>query len=465
MSERLFGTDGVRGIPGRYPLTPSVVAEIAEIAARLLLARRAAGRDGGAPLALIGRDTRGSGPSLTKSLVRGLSAAGCRVVDLGVAPTPAVSYLTPRLGALCGIVVSASHNPAQFNGIKFFTSDGLKMDPSCENDIEKELGSVESAAKSARRPDSPVEDGHGYVGRYVEFLRSTFPASLDLSGLRLVVDCAHGAAAALAPAVFEGLGADVFALGCAPDGRNINAGFGALYPERMAAAVRRSGAHCGVSFDGDADRAIFADETGALLDGDALICMSAVHLKRLGLLRSDTVALTVMSNFGLLKFLERQGVSVVTVPVGDRNVTEAIEKEGLSLGGEASGHLIFREFAATGDGLLTALQTLAVLRASGGPMSAQRRLFRPTPQILKNIAVARKVPLRELPRVEALIARCERKLKGEGRVFVRYSGTEPLLRVMIEGPSLAAIRSMAREITAAYVQETGQVQEPIGENE
>ena len=450
---QLFGTDGVRGIPGTYPLVEGTVAEIAENAARLLAQETPAG---GAqePLVLMGRDTRDSGPAIGRWLAEGFAAAGCRTLDLGVVPTPAVAYLTRRAGALCGVVVSASHNPARFNGIKFFTRDGYKMSSEREEAVEKGL-SPAGQARLRRRGVRP-ESAAGLVRSYEEFLRSTFPATLDLSGMRLVVDCGHGAAARFAPPLFAGLGAEVKALGCSPDGRNINAACGALYPQRMAAAVRRFKADCGVSFDGDADRAIFADEAGRLLDGDALICLSALHLHRRGLLRSGKVVLTVMSNFGLIKFLESRGIGAVSVPVGDRNVTEAIDAEGLSLGGESSGHIIFRSFASTGDGILTALQTLAALRASGGRLSTYRNMFRPVPQVLKNLSVEGKVPLERLARLRELVRRCERELSGEGRVFLRYSGTEPLLRIMIEGPSRPRIEQMARQLAAAYLAETGQ---------
>ncbi|MDD5656089.1 MAG: phosphoglucosamine mutase [Elusimicrobia bacterium] len=446
----LFGTDGVRGIPGRYPLVPETVGEIARAAARLL--RR---RDPGAGRrVLMGRDTRGSGRVIGRWLRDGFAAAGCATVDVGVVPTPGVAYLTPRERALAGVVISASHNPARFNGIKFFTADGYKMPPDLEQAVERGLG-------ARGRPRGPtgagrVGDGEALVGRYVDFLRSTFPATVDLRGLRIVVDCGHGAAAGIAPGLLAGLGAEVIPIGCEPDGGNINSGCGALFTRRMRAQVRRRRAHCGVSFDGDADRAIFADETGAVLDGDAIICLAALRLQRQSLLRGDKVVLTVMSNFGLIRFLRSRGISVVSVPVGDRNVTDAIEAEGLSLGGEASGHIVFRSFASTGDGMLTALQTLAAWRESGGPLSAVRRLFRPVPQVLRNLIVARKVPLERLPRLRELTRRCERELAGEGRVFLRYSGTEPLLRIMIEGPSQVRIARMAGQLSRTFLLETGQ---------
>lgn len=457
--ERLFGTDGVRGIPGKAPLIPETIRDIAELAARLMLSRGVNTGNGTGPFIVMGRDTRASGPQIAKSLVKGFSAAGVRTLDLGVVPTPGVSYLAPALGALCGVVISASHNPAQFNGIKFFDPLGFKMDPASEDQIERRLstGWLSKAPKPGRpAPSKPVENGAEHVGRYVDFLRSTFPSTLDLAGMRIVVDCANGASSALAAALFESLGADVRCVSCKPDGKNINADCGALFPTAMQRLVVKEKADCGVCFDGDADRAIFSDEKGALMDGDAIICLSALRLRRLGLLRQDKVVLTVMSNFGFLRFLREEGIGVVTVPVGDRNVTEAIEKEGLSLGGESSGHIIFRRFAATGDGMLTALQTLAALRESGKPLSSHRKSFHPYPQVLQNLEVERKTPLESLKGLKALIASCEKELAGDGRVLVRYSGTEPVLRIMLEGPSQARIKEMARAIAAGYLQETGQ---------
>lgn len=456
---KLFGTDGVRGIPGKHPLTRDLIKAIAFVAAGKLRARGYASGNGSVPRILLGRDTRSSGPALGRYLVEGFRLAGCKTVDLGVIPTPALSYLAPRVHALCGVMISASHNPAEFNGIKFFTGDGYKMSSEIENEVE-------AAVFSGPRFPSPspgfgssigAREGSSMTARYVDFLKSTFPATLDLSGFKVVVDCGNGSASKIAPALIESLGARVFPLACSPNGRNINARSGALYPEAMQKAVVKHGAQCGVSFDGDADRAIFSDERGCLLDGDALICLSALRLKSLGLLRQDKVVLTVMSNFGLRQFLEKQDISVVSVPVGDRHVTDAIEKEGLSIGGEASGHIVYRSFAATGDGMLTALQTLAALAESALPLSSHRKAYRATPQIIKNLKVLEKTPLEKLPRLTRLIKTCEKRLKDSGRIFIRYSGTEPLLRIMVEGPDAGLVRRMAGDLSKVYLEETGQI--------
>lgn len=448
MSERLFGTDGVRGVPGREPLTPRTVTALGYHAALALAARAGVTRG----TIALGRDTRGSGPALARQLARGFAAAGARMLDLGVIPTPGVSYLTPRLGAFAGVVVSASHNPASDNGIKFFDEGGFKMPP----ELEREVETAVAAGRPVPTRAAAVDDARFQARRYVDFLRSSFPATRDLDGVRLVVDCANGAAAAFAPALFEALGAQVFAIGVKPDGRNINAGCGALATDAMGREVRRRRAHAGVAFDGDADRALVCDEDGALLDGDAVIGAAAVRLLSRGALKGGKVVLTVMSNYGLIRFLNERGVEVVTVPVGDKHVTEAIERQGLSLGGENSGHVVFRDFAPTGDGILTALQTLAAWRESGRPMSALRRLYAPTPQTLRALRVAAKPPLEGLSRTQAEIARASGLLSGRGRVFVRYSGTEPVLRVLVEGPDRAENARLAELVAKTYFSETGQ---------
>jgi phosphoglucosamine mutase len=449
----LFGTDGVRGIPGTEPLTPSTVEAIGYHGARELMRARGVTPNGSRPRLALGRDTRGSGPALSRALARGFAAAGAQTLDLGVIPTPAVSYLAPRLGCFGGVVVSASHNPAQYNGIKFFDALGFKMSASLERGVEAAVASARPlprASGSAR-----LVDGRAHAALYVDFLRSAFPATRDLSGVRLVVDCANGASAAFAPRLFKSLGAEVIAVGVKPDGRNINKGCGATATENMAREVRRRRADAGVAFDGDADRALVCDERGALLDGDAVIGAAAARLLSRGGLRGGKVALTVMSNYGLIQFLKKRGVDVVTTPVGDRHVTEAIEREGLSLGGENSGHVVFRDFAPTGDGMLTALQTLAAWRESGRPMSALRRLYAPTPQTLIALRVEKKPALESLRKTTAEIERVARSLEGRGRVFVRYSGTEPVLRVLVEGPSRAENARLADAVAKSYLAETG----------
>ncbi|MFH2204701.1 MAG: phosphoglucosamine mutase [Elusimicrobiota bacterium] len=446
----LFGTDGVRGIPGRPPLTPAEVRRLGRAAGEVFLrARRRV--NGTPPYVLMGRDTRDSGPALGRALAQGFAAAGCVTRDLGVIPTPGVSYLAARRGALCGVVISASHNPPEFNGIKFFSGDGFKLPVQLERRIESAFRAGPALrAKPLGRMFSRDADG---MSDYLDFLRSTFPPTLGLAGRRIVVDASNGAAAAIAPGLLRGLGAEVFAIGCAPDGANINKGCGALATERMRRAVVRRKADAGVALDGDADRAVFADEKGRLLDGDALIALAALTLERQGLLRGGKVALTVMSNLGLINFLASRGIGTVQVPVGDRNVTDAIMAEGLSLGGENSGHIVYRRLAPTGDGLLTALQTLAAWLESGRRISAVRTLYRVYPQILKNIRIDRRVPLAGLNHFQRALRACEKKLGSGGRVFVRYSGTEPLLRILVEGRAPGMIKEIADELSRVFLEE------------
>lgn len=438
----LFGTDGVRGIPGTEPLTASTVRRLARISAEGFLKRHPS-RD---PICLLGRDTRGSGPALVRALADGFAAAGVDTVDLGVVPTPVVSYLIPRRGALFGVVVSASHNPPEFNGIKFFSESGRKASPDLEAEVERGLSiAVDPGARRAA-----IERGPSAGAQYLDFLVSTLPAHEDLSGLRVVFDGANGAAAMLGPHLFRRLGCEVIEVGCRPNGRNINLGCGAMDTELLSRAVVRHRADCGIAVDGDADRCVLADEAGRLLDGDSLIALSALHLRALGLLRGDKVVLTVMSNLGLVNFLRREGIDSISVPVGDRNVTDALDRDDLVLGGENSGHVVFRRLAPTGDGLLTALQTLAAWRWRGGPLSKARRLYPVFPQVLLNIRVARRVQLEGLADFQAELRRAKRLLKDSGRVFVRYSGTEPLLRILVETNDRAVTRELSGRLAAAF---------------
>ncbi|MEK7656358.1 MAG: phosphoglucosamine mutase [Elusimicrobiota bacterium] len=435
-------------------MTRGEVRSLGYAAARAFLSRRTPS-NGHAPIAVLGRDTRGSGTWLCRALIEGFADAGCATLDAGVIPTPAVSYLTPRRGAILGAVVSASHNPPEFNGIKFFDAAGLKASPEVEEEVER--GFLSRARSSSRRrsaaPASRLADPSS-AEDYLDFLRSTFPATRDLRGLRLVVDGAHGAASRLAPGFFRSLGAEVFALGCSPDGSNINRGCGALETGAMREAVVRRRAHAGISLDGDADRAILADEHGRLFDGDALIAMSALAMHEKGMLWKDKVVLTVMSNLGLIRHLEGKGIGAVLVPVGDRNVTEALNEGGYALGGENSGHIVFRRLAPTGDGMLTSLQALAVLVEEGGPMSRFRHPYRSYPQILRNIHVEERVPLEKLHGFCRVLARAESALKGRGRVFVRYSGTEPLLRILVEGPEHDEVSRLCGALEEEYRKET-----------
>ncbi len=452
---RLFGTDGIRGIPGEFPLDRESVARIVAATAGVIARERPRSGNGGPPTALIVRDGRKSGPALAAAISKGLDQAGIRAVDLGILPTPSLSRLVPRMGAALGVSISASHNPARYNGLKFFTAEGFKMPQASEVRAEKEFFqpsrpfSHPKAAPRMERSDSGLR-------LYRDFLRSSFPAHLDLKGLRLVVDCSNGAASALAPDLFRSLGAEVVALSARPDGTNINKGCGSVHPGRMVRATKSSRAFAGLSFDGDADRVLLADNAGRLWDGDFLLAFAARALLRRRLLRRGKVVVTTMSNYALLRHLDSLGIATVQVPVGDRHVSEALDRENLSLGGEPSGHLIFWDWAKTGDGLLTALHTLAFARSEGCPLSKLRPAYIPVPQTILNVPASRKPPLESLRRFQAALKREETALRGSGRIVARYSGTEPLLRLMVEGPGAGRVRAVARALGAVYLNETSE---------
>lgn len=452
---RLFGTDGIRGIPGEFPLDRDSVVRLVAATAAVLLRSRPRAANGGPPRALIVRDGRGTGSALAAAVARGLARAGIRAVDLGILPTPSLSRLVPRLGGVLGVSISASHNPARYNGLKFFAADGFKMSQEAETRAEKEFFLPARQAAPAREAPR-LERSESGLRLYRDFLRSSFPAHLDLRGLRLVVDCANGASSTLAPDLLRSLGAEVAAFSAHPDGTNINLGCGSVHPERMARAAKSARAFAGLSFDGDADRVLIADETGKLWDGDFLIAFAARELLERRLLRRDKVVVTTMSNYALLRHLEALGITTVQVPVGDRNVSDALERENLSLGGESSGHLVFWDWAKTGDGMLTALQTLAFARARGRPLSSLRPAYVPVPQVILNVPAPRKPPLDALRRFQTALKRHEAALKGTGRIVARYSGTEPLLRLMVEGPGARRVRTIARALGAVYLNETSE---------
>ncbi|HAN04230.1 MAG: phosphoglucosamine mutase [Elusimicrobia bacterium GWA2_64_40] len=450
---KLFGTDGIRGITWDYPFTPDFIRKIG-YAASLVLPKYKKKGHAGKPVVLIGMDSRASGRLIKKYLVEGLGASKFKVVDLGIIPTPAVSYLVKRENADFGIVISASHNPPEFNGIKFFSSDGLKLNDAIENKIEKLLL---GKTPLKFRPSHPGLHKKDFTRDYEDFLKCTLPPGFSLKGLKILLDCANGAAYKIAPRVFRDLGAKVKVIGDKPDGKNINMGCGALHTEKMAAAAAKWGAFCGISFDGDADRCMFADEKGYQLDGDDVIAMAAPYMKARGRLTNNGVSLTFMSNCGLLKYLRDQGISVAEVPVGDKNVTDAMERGDLKLGGETSGHIIFREFAPTGDGILTALQTLAAVRDMGKPFSWFRRHWSRYPQVVEKVKVSSKPDFGAVPGFSEKLSKLEGGLKGNGRIFIRYSGTEPLLRLLVEGESRGKIKAIADDLLEHYRRHSGAV--------
>lgn len=450
---QIFGTDGVRDSAGHGWLEPARVTRLGRAVGKLLV------EEGGrfespipAPFrhlrtvprhrrrVLIGRDTRASGPSIERALVRGLHAWGVEALSAGVITTPGVAHLTRALGCGLGIVISASHNPAGDNGIKLFSPQGFKIPDAAEAALEALLLGGNPVPSRARKPRAARKSGV----RTDDYLRFLSGFCRPLKGLSIAVDCAHGASSAYARPLFEGLGAKVILTNAAPDGRNINARCGALHPERVAAAVRRARADLGVAFDGDADRAILVDERGAIRDGDHVLALGALHLKELGKLRGNVVVSTVMANFGLERFLADRGISLRRAKVGDKFVAEEMLATGALLGGEPSGHILFLDVAPAGDGLLTALRVLDIMTARGEPLSRLAGALSKVPQVLLNVEVLRKPPLEEAGRVTAAIDAARKSLRRDGRILVRYSGTEPLCRVMVEGADAKRVERVAR---------------------
>ncbi|MBM4376515.1 MAG: phosphoglucosamine mutase [Deltaproteobacteria bacterium] len=451
MSERqLFGTDGIRGVANVHPMTPELALRLGR--AITFVARRHVKKIGGGRQVrvVIGKDTRLSGYMLETALAAGICAMGGRVMLCGPLPTPGVANIAVSMRADAGVVISASHNPYDDNGIKLFGPDGFKLDDALEQEIEQLLEGdaldrvkvTGSAVGSAMR----VDDAQG---RYVVYCKSTFPNRLSLDGVRVVVDAAHGAAYKVAPAVFEELGARVDRLGVKPNGTNINKS-GALHPSAVAQEVKKRGAHLGIALDGDADRVIVVDERGQEIDGDAIMALCAGRKLEARTLAKKTVVATVMSNLGLERALARRGGKLLRTPVGDRYVVDRMRKGGFNFGGEQSGHLIFLDHATTGDGIVAALQLLALLVESGRPMSelAAAAMER-VPQVLQSERFPERRPLEQLERTSRTIALVERALGNNGRIVVRWSGTEPKLRVMIEGEDEKRIAAHAKEILDA----------------
>lgn len=440
--KRLFGTDGVRGVAGEFPLDPPTVTRIGQALIDVLAA------GGGTPRVVIGRDTRESGPAIEDALVRGIESRGGRADRGGVLTTPAVACVTRGMGYGAGIVVSASHNPYRDNGIKVFSSAGFKLPDSVEMEIERRVLGDADAATPRIAPAAPAPHPGAEALRdcYLDWLRAALPAGASFAGRLVLLDCANGAASDLAPRLFRALGADVQAIHDEPDGRNINEGCGALHPERLASEVTRRGAWLGLAFDGDADRCLPVDARGRVLDGDYVLCLAARDLRARGRLRGDTVVGTVMSNLWLERALHGEGIRLTRAPVGDKYVLEEMQRSGSVLGGEQSGHIIFLERATTGDGLLTGVMLMDLLLRNGIDLAAWASTITPCPQILINVAVRSRPPLDAHPVIGAAIRREEARLDGSGRVLVRYSGTEPKARIMVEGEPRAAIEASAARL-------------------
>jgi len=449
MTRTLFGTDGMRGVANVEPMTGATVMRLGmAIAARL----RQPGRH---TRIAIGKDTRLSGYMFESALAAGIVSMGADVWLTGPLPTPGIAFITSSMRCDAGVVISASHNPFADNGIKVFARDGYKLPDAIETEIEQLMRSPDLDAQRAAPADvgynRKLEDSRG---RYVVYCKATFPAEVTLDGLRIVVDGAHGAAYRVAPAVFEELGATVIAIHTNPNGKNINARAGALYPEAMCEAVRLHDAHLGVALDGDGDRCVLCDEHGNVIDGDAVMALCATRMLAAGTLAKKTLVTTVMSNIGLERAMKDRGGILVRTQVGDRYVVEEMRRSGYNFGGEQSGHLVFLDHATTGDGIVAALRVLAIMRAEGKPLSELAAVMTRMPQVLVNLQVERKVPLDQLPEVMKAITDVEQKLGGDGRVLVRYSGTESKARVMIEGSDELLIKSWADEIAAVLAKST-----------
>lgn len=441
-ARKLFGTDGIRGVANEYPMTPEVALKVGAAVTWW------ASRGGRSARVVIGKDTRLSGYMLETALASGVCSQGGRVMLTGPLPTPAIAYIVQSMRADVGVVISASHNPYADNGIKIFGPDGFKLPDAAEAEIEALMD--DPRLITARRTEAGVgraEKIEDARGRYVTFVKGTFPKTLRLDGLRIVVDGAHGAAYRVAPLVFSELGADVSAIGVKPNGRNINDRCGALHPEGLAAEVVKRKAHLGIALDGDADRLIVVDEGGNVVDGDAIMAICARRMLDAGTLARNVVVATVMSNLGLERALATLGVKLVRTAVGDRYVVEAMRKHGYNFGGEQSGHLVFLDHATTGDGLIAALQVVGALVTAQRPLSdiAADAMHR-VPQVLVNATLKSRRPLDHMPKTQASIHAAEAQLADAGRVLVRWSGTEPKLRVMVEGEDEATIRVIAEEI-------------------
>ncbi len=439
--KKLFGTDGIRGVANEPPMTSETAMQLGRAVAHIFKNKEGRHR------ILIGKDTRVSGYMLETALASGICSMGVDVLLVGPMPTPGIAFLTTDMRADAGIVISASHNPFQDNGIKIFSRDGYKLPDEKEEEIErlmfsKEIDSLRPTATEVGKAFR-IDDA---AGRYIVFLKKTFPNDFTLDGFKIVLDCAHGAAYKIAPHVFTELGAEVHPLGIEPDGANINMNCGATHPEVISKAVKERGADIGIALDGDADRVIFVDENGVEVDGDHIMALCAVDLMRESRLKKNTVVATVMSNIGLEIALKKEGINMVRSAVGDRYILEHMKTHGYNFGGEQSGHIIFFDLNKTGDGILSALQVLAVMKKNNKQLSELSSVMQKFPQVIENVEVGHKKDLDRVPDIKQAIARAEETLLGKGRVLVRYSGTQHLCRVMVEGQDEDEIRGIAHNL-------------------
>lgn len=449
-SRKLFGTDGVRGIANQYPMDAVTAVELGSAIAVVL--RDVPGLD----KVVVGKDTRLSGYVIESALTAGICSMGMNVMLVGPLPTPGIAFIAQSMRAKGGVMVSASHNPIEYNGIKFVDHKGFKLHDTVEARVEALLSSGDF--ESLRPP--PNQMGKAYrvddaSGRYVQYLKSTFPTRLTLDGLRVVIDCANGAGYRVAPLVFSELGAEVVTTGVSPSGLNINSDCGALHPERMVKLVHERGADVGIALDGDADRVIMCDAQGKLVDGDAILAICATHLHRKGNLAKATVVGTHMTNMGLEIALREKGIRLVRTDVGDRYVTEVMRRDGYNLGGETCGHIIFLHHTTCGDGILAALRVLSVMQQQQRPLENVANLFTPFPQVMRNVTVAHKRPFEQIRGFSKELSAIERELGARGRHLIRYSGTENIARIMVEGEDGERIAHLADRLAALLTEEIG----------
>lgn len=446
--QKLFGTDGIRGTANRFPMTPDIVMKVGQ-AMGYWLHKMKPGHKG---MVLIGKDTRLSGYMLEQALSSGLNSMGVRVNLTGPLPTPGIGFLARNMRADAGVVISASHNAFFDNGIKIFGADGYKIPDAMEREIERLVFGNELSTHLVDSSDigrtRRIDDA---AGRYIVYVKNTFPLDLTLDGLRIVLDCANGAAYKVAPAVFEELGAEVIVLGDEPNGYNINDKTGALYPLKACEAVTRYRADLGISLDGDGDRVIMVDERGGIVNGDHILAICASHLAKRGLLAKKTVVATQMSNVGLESCLKEQGIDLVRTDVGDKHIVESLRQNGFTLGGEQSGHIIHMDHTTTGDGCVAALSVLAVMKREKRKLSDLKDMMEDVPQVLINTRVQNRRPLDEISGYKEMIAELNHKLGSNARIFVRYSGTEPVVRILVEGRDKKQISQCAEQI-AGFLQ-------------
>jgi phosphoglucosamine mutase len=442
MPRKLFGTDGIRGVPGEYPLDDATLDRVGLALGEYLRSLSAR------PRVLIGRDTRESGPHIAERIARGLAAAGAQPISAGVLTTPGVAWLVNEEGYAAGAVISASHNPYHDNGVKLISAAGMKFPDALEEEIEEYIFSHNGPLPPASAQVSEYKDDEKLHDDYLKGLRKGVLEGAKLAGMKIVLDCANGAASHLAPWLFRSLGAEAVAMNDTPDGRNINAGCGSLHPEGMQKRVKEVGAALGVAFDGDADRAIFSTSSGTLVDGDGVLLVAGRYLKSAGKLKGTVIVGTTMANLGLERALEKSGLSLTRTAVGDRYVLEQMQRSGANLGGEQSGHILFLDDATTGDGMLTAVKMASIVSIAGqlDELVADLKIF---PQTIVNVRVRQKPPLNLLPEVSNLVVEAEKALGNSGRVVVRYSGTEPLARVMVEAESEQEMRRWSDSLASA----------------